>query len=185
MSRRISKVRGPIRSIVTVAFLPFVVLGVLVLAVRLYGWVRYNPTYFTRAYVEQYSTPEAAARALEQAIQTNDKRLRAEVEGLRWPGRFETRPSVALVMLWERNDRYRVYLYFDRQTYERLLVPVEQVRGRWVVSPLDLTYALHSGQWRRVFFPAAIAWWVLGAAGAGAVWLCRRSARLRRWLLGS
>jgi hypothetical protein len=179
------RLRGILRWILAVAFLPFVVLGLLVLAVQLAARLRYDPSYFGQAYVERYSTPEAAVRALEQALQTNDEQLLAEVMGLRRTARFPTGHSLAFVRLWERTDRYRTYLYFDRETYERYLYPFEYVRGRWVVSPPDLYYTMRSGRWRGAFLPAALAWWVFGAAAIGTVWLCRRSVRFRGWVLGS
>jgi len=176
---------GTIRSILTVAFLPFAVLGAIMLAMRLYGWIRFDPAYFTETQVERYGTSSAVARSLEKALQTNDEQTLAELQGLRWPARLKGSPGMAFVMLWERTDRYATYLYFDWQTYQRHLHPFEQVGGRWVVSPPDLYYWVRSGGWRCVFLRVAIGWWVLGAAGIGAVWLCRRSPRLRGWVLGS
>jgi hypothetical protein len=177
--------RGILRSFLMVAVLPFVVLGVLILAVQVAGWLRYDPAYFGPAYVERFSTPEAAVRALEQALQTNDRRLLAELTGLRWAARFPTGRSLTFVRLWEHNDRYRIYLYFDQETYERYLYPFEYVKGRWVVSPPDLYYTMRSGHWRGMFLSAALAWWVLGTAVIGTVWLCRRSVRFRGWVLGN
>jgi hypothetical protein len=168
----------------TVAFLPFAVLGVLVLAMWLYGWVRYDPAYFTGAYAEPYSTSGAVAKALEKALQTSDEKLLAELQGLRWPRKLRASPSLALIMLWESTDRYTTYLYFDRETYERHLYDFEQVEGRWVMAPPDLYQTMHSGRWRDAFLPVAIAWWLLGAGAIGIVWLCRRSARFRAWLWG-
>ena len=177
--------RGILRWILVVAVLPFVVLGLLVVAVQLAARMRYDPGYFSQAYVEQYATPEAAVRALEQALQNDDEQLLAEVMGLRRTDRFPTSHSLTFVRLWERTDRYRIYLYFDHDTYERYLYPFEQVKGRWVASPPDLYYTMHSGHWRSAFLAAAIAWWVLGATAIGTMWLCRRSVRFRGWVLGS
>jgi hypothetical protein len=179
------RLRGTIRWILAVAFLPFAVLGVLVLAMWLYGWVRYDRAYFAEAYVGRYRTPAAVAKALEKALQTSDERLLAELQGLRWPSKLSTGPGLVFIMLWESTDRYTTYLYLDRETYERHLYDFEQVGGRWVLAPPDLYHTLRSGHWRGAFFPAAIAWWLLGAVAIGSVWLCRRSVRFREWVLGS
>ena len=177
--------RGILPWILVVTVLPFVVLGLLVVAVQLAARMRYDPSYFSQAYVEQYATPEAAVRALEQALQTNDERALAEVTGLRRTARLTSSRSLIFVRLWERTNRYRVYLYFDQETFERYLYPFEYVKGRWVASPPDLYYTMRSGHWRGMFLSAALAWWVLGAAVIGTVWLCRRSVRFRGWVLGN
>jgi hypothetical protein len=168
-----------------VALPPFAVLGLLTLGVRLYAWVRYEPAHFAPAAVERYQAAGAAAGMLEQALQGGDTALLAEVEGLRWPVRLPTGPDISLVMLWERNDRYSTYLYFDRATYQRYLYSFEYVRGRWVAAPPDLVLGMHTGGWRGAFLAAATAWWVLGTAALCAGWWFRRSARMRAWLLGS
>jgi hypothetical protein len=168
-----------------VALPPFAVLGLLTLGVRLYARVRYDPAYFEPALVERYQTPGAAAAALERALQSGDPALLEEMEGLRWPVPLPTGPDISLVMLWERSDRYSTYLYFDRATYQRYLYCFEQVRGRWIAAPPDLVLGMRTGAWRGAFLAAAIAWWALGAAALCAGWWCRRSARVRAWLLGS
>lgn len=166
-----------IRWILAVAVLPFAVLGLLVLAARLYGLVRYDSAYFAEPYLQRYRAPEAAVRALERALQTDDAALLTELQGVRWPGRFPTGPDIDFVMLWGRTDRYTLYLYFDRGTYERYLIPFEFVRGRWVVVPQDLYYLVHSGRVHRMFLPVAVAWWAVGLGALGAALLSCRSAR--------
>lgn len=69
------------------------------------------------------------ARALERVLHTDDRELLVELQGLRRPAALETSPNLILVMLWEHNDRYISYLYFDMQTYERYMHYVEQVGG--------------------------------------------------------
>jgi hypothetical protein len=173
-----------LRWIALVVFTPFVLLGLLVLIVRAYGLVRFDPAYFTDTYVERYSTPGDAALRMEDALQSGDQALLAELQGLRWPAKFETSPSMVFVMLWERTDRYMTYLYLDMQTYERYPHYFEQVGGRWVVTPADLTFYIQSGQWQDIFWPLAIVWWLLGAVAIGIVWVFRASARARARLLG-
>jgi hypothetical protein len=175
---------GTIRWILTVAFLPCAVLGMLVLAMWLYGWVRYDPAYFTEAYAERYSTSGAAAKALEEALRASDFSSLAELQGLRWPRKLSADPNLTFIMLWESTDRYTTYLYFDQETYERHLYDFEQVGKRWVMAPPDLYHTMRSGRWRDVFLPVAIAWWLLGGGGIGIVWLSRNSMRFRAWLFG-
>lgn len=124
------------------------------------------------------------ARALERVLHTDDRELLVELQGLRRPAALETSPNLIFVMLWEHNDRYISYLYFDMQTYERYMHYVEQVGGRWVVAPPDAYYYLHSGRWLGIFLPVAIVWWLLKIVVALAVWLFRASARLRARLCG-
>jgi hypothetical protein len=162
-----------LRWILVVVLLPLEVAGLFALVVWAYDLVRYDPAYFAGLYVERYTTPEVTARALERALQTGDQELLAELQGLRWPARFETASTMSFVMLRERTERYITYLYFDNLTLERYPHHLERVQGRWVVSPPDLCYHFHSGQWRHTFWPLAIAWWLLVAVSLPGVWLFR------------
>lgn len=168
-----------VRWILAVVLLPFAVLGLLILAAQLFGLVRCDPAYFTATYVERYQQANAAVRALEHALQTGDRTLLAELEGLRWPVRLPTSPDIAFVMFWDRTSRYSTYLYFDRQAFLRYLVSFESVNGRWVVAPRDLYFVIHSGGWKDLFLPLAGGWWLLGGILLGVAWLSRRSAHLR------
>lgn len=178
------KIYVRLRWIVFVVLAPFVLLGLLVLIVKIYGLVRFDPAYFAAAYLEKYPTPGDVARTMEGALQSRDQALLAELQGLRWPAEFETSPSIIFVMLWERTDRYMTYLFFDMQTYERHPHYFEEVNGRWVVSPADLTFYIQSGQWQRVFWPLAVVWWLLGTIAISIVWVFRASERARARLFG-
>jgi hypothetical protein len=173
-----------LRWVLFVVLTPFILLGLLVLVVKAYGLVRFDPAYFAPAYLEKYAMPGDAARTMEGALQAGDQALLAELQGLRWPATFETSPSMIFIMLWERTDRYMTYLYFDMQTYERHPHYFEEVDGRWVVSPADLIFYIQSGQWQRVFWPLAIVWWLLGSVAIGIVWIFRASERARARLFG-
>jgi hypothetical protein len=181
---------GPVRlpaglsSVLIVLSLPFVVLGLLVLGVKLEDLVRYDPAYFAAGYLEKYGDSSEVVRVLEQALQTGNERLLAGLQGLRRPSQFETVATISFVKLWERTGRYVTYLYVDMHSYERREYHLEQVQGRWVVAPEDLRYLLYSGQWRAFFLPAAIAWWTLGLTTLAFLWLLRRSASLRSRLFG-
>ena len=173
-----------IRWILFAVAFPFIVLGLLVLVVQVYNLFRHDPAYFAPAYFEQYESPGEVVWALETALQSGDEALLAELQALRWPAEFYDSPSIIFVMLWERTDRYFTYLYFDMQTYERHPHYVEEVKGRWVVAPPDVYYYINSGQWKRVFFPLAIVWWLLSGIAIGAIWVFRASERARTRLFG-
>jgi len=173
-----------LRWIALVALLPLVVLGVIVLLSAGHELIRYDPVYFTSAYRERYREPAAVARTLEDALQSGDERLLADLQGLRRPAALDTDRDIVFVMMWDRTDRYVTYLYFNYRTYERLPHYVTRVRVRWVVSPPDLHFYLQSGRWRALFFPLAMVWWIAGLAAVGFVWLVRASDRLRAILFG-
>lgn len=171
------------RGLLAIASLPLVALGLAVLAMRAYEWVRYDPAYFGATHLDRYGTAAAAASDLELAIHTGDEALAAELQGARSPAPFEQSTSTSLVMLWERRDPFVVYLYFDEMTYERHLIPFRQVRGRWVAVAPGAYYTLRAGGWRRFFLPVAIGWWILAGFVAVAARLLRGSERFRAWLL--
>jgi hypothetical protein len=183
---RLGAVRLPsgLGPVLFVLLIPFVALGLLVLAANLYGLVRYDPAYFSTRYLEEYGEASQVVRDLELALQTGNRSLLAELQGLRWPRQFPTSDTISFVKLWQRAGRYVTYLYVDMDSYERHAHHLEKVRGRWVVAPEDVRYFLYSGQWRAFFLPAAITWWVLGLAVLTFLWLLRHSASLRSRFLG-
>jgi hypothetical protein len=153
-------------------------LGLVVSVAKVYGLVRYDPAYFGETYTTQYASAGAVAKALESALQTNDQSLLAELQGLRWPARFATGPTITWVQLWERTDRYATYLYFDVSRYEPYPYHVEEVRGRWVVSPPDVYYFVESGAYKNVFLTFSLIWWASGAVSMGVFYLFSTSERL-------
>jgi len=173
-----------LRWVLAAALLPLLLAGLFALAVEIQALRRYDPAYFTITYVERYDTPGSVARVLERALQSDDRMLLAELQGLRRPASFQTSPDLIFVMLWERGDRYISYLYFDMQTYERHMYYFEQVGERWVVTPPDAWYYLHSGRWLGVFLPVAITWWLVQAVVVLVVLVFRLSARLRELRYG-
>jgi hypothetical protein len=173
-----------LRRVLAATLLPLVLAGLFVLGVKALGLVRYDPAYFTAEYVEQYDTPGSVARALEGVLQTNDRALLAELQGLRRTAAFEADPKIIFIMLWERDDRYFTYMYQDMQTLRRHPHYVEKVKGRWVVAPADAHYYLHSGRWLVVFTPLALVWWVLEIVVMLGLLVYRLSARLRGEMYG-
>jgi hypothetical protein len=177
------KVKPSFRWPVFVALLPLMLLGLYVLGMQLYGAVRLDPAYFTPEYVAQYNDPASIAKALERSLQTGNHTLMAALQG-RPVASFTALPSLVFVMLQDRNDRYYTYLYVNRETYERYIYHIENIRGRYVVTPSDAYYYLHSGQWITFFVPAAIAWWLIELLALLALWLYRLSARMREQMYG-
>lgn len=160
-----------------IAALPFTGLGLVALADMMAEHARFDAAYFEAPYLERFGSPTAAVRSLESGLRRGDSQLIAELQGLRRPGEFRTSSGMAFVELWELSGPYRVYLFLDRQTYKRYLIPFEEVSGRWVASPRDLRFYLHSGHWRGPFLAGAGAWWGLCAIAGGLLLLGRRSAR--------
>lgn len=173
-----------VRRVLMAALAPLVVAGLFVIAVKATALFRYDRAYFKELYIERYESPGAVARALEAALQENDRRLLAELQGLRRPAAFAASPKIILTMLWEQGDRYFTYMYLDMKTLERHPHYIEEVIGRWVVAPADAHYYLHSGAWLKVFLPVAIVWWLVEAVVVLALWVFRVSARLRAHMYG-
>ena len=159
--------KAALRTLLVVGLIPFVLLGLLVSAIKVYGLLRYDPAYFAEPLLTRYETPGVTAKALESALQTDDLQLLAELQGSRWPARFDTNPSIAWAQLWERTGRYVTYLYFDVSTDEPYLYHVEEARGRWVVSPPDLYYFVESGAYKRAFLDFLLTWWTAALLTVG------------------
>jgi hypothetical protein len=172
-----------VRWILAAALLPLMLLGLYVLAMQVYEGFRYDPSYFAAEYAAKYDTPGAVAKSLETALQIGDRALMSELEG-RQAAALKAMPSLVFIMLWDRTDRYYTYLYVNRDTYERHTYHVEQVQGRYVVTPADAYYYLHAGRWMGVFVPAAITWWVLELFAVLLVWIYRLSTHLREQMYG-
>jgi hypothetical protein len=169
--------------VVAIGLLPLMLLGLYVLAMQVYSRLRYTWAYFTPEYTAKYDTPGSVAKALETALQTGDRAMMAELKGRR-SSPFEAMPNMVFVMLQERTDRYSTYLYLDRETYDRYTFYMEKVRGRYVVTPPNAYYYLHSGKWIGVFVPISIAWWVVELLVVLALSLYRLSTRVREQMYG-
>jgi hypothetical protein len=172
-----------VRWILVGGLLPLMLLGLYVLAIGFYGVLRYDPAYFATEYAQKYSTPASTAKGIESALQNGDRALMAELQGRR-AASLTAMPNLVFVMLEERTARYSTYLYLDRDTYEQYTYHVERVRGRYVVTPPDAYYYLHSGQWREVFVPVAVGWWAVELFFVLAWWFYRLSARRRAEMYG-
>lgn len=167
------------RTASAIMLLPLLLAGLFGLGAEIQGLVRLDQSYFGQAYIDQYDTPGSVARALEGALQTGDQELLAELQALRRPVAFETSPTLIFNMLWDRDERYTSYLYFDMDTFYRHMYYFEEEAGRWVVSPTNAYFYWHSGRWLKVFLPVAGSWWVLGVTAFLVVWVYNATARLR------
>lgn len=163
--------------------LPLVIAGLFAATVTLQSRFRYDETYFAPDYQVLYHAPGVVARNWEQALQTGNPALLAELTGLRREPHVTPNPNIILTILLETDDAgYFHYLYFDIQTYRRSTYHIKEVNSRWVVVPEDAYYYWDSGRWWGVFAPLAIVWWlILIVAGAG-ISLSRVGARARETL---
>jgi hypothetical protein len=168
-----------LRWVLLIAAVPLIIAAIFIGGVWISGTFRYDAIYFTDAYREMYAAPGTTAMKLAEAIQTGDQQLLAELQGLRRPADFPTNPDIIFVMLWEREASYITYFYMDIQTYDRYMYHLEEVEGRWVVSPADAYYYLRSGEWLSVAMPIAIVWWFLEIVVVIFTWLYHLSAQQR------
>lgn len=172
------------RRILVVTVVPLVALGLYILMVNLARLVRYDPVFFSEAYVEEYSTPRAIYENLEAALQTGDQALLIELQGLRWPRSFPT-GNIIWRNCTEVGNDYLTYLYQDMDTWERYSYNTVYVNGRWIVSTMDADYYLRSGRWVWTFGPIAFLWWSVEIAALLALVVYRAMARFREKLHGS
>jgi hypothetical protein len=161
--------------------LPLLAAGVYVLAVRAMALFRYDPSYFTPQYQDQYPSPGTVASAIEQALHKDNPAIFAELTGLRRRIRPpQANPNVRLMILWKVTDQgYFQYLFFNTKTYQRIMYNIKQVDGRWVWVPRDLYYFLDSGDWLLFFLPAAALWWSVLVVIAVGVSIYTLAARFR------
>ncbi|MEA3308326.1 MAG: hypothetical protein U9Q70_02280 [Chloroflexota bacterium] len=167
------------RWILLITVLPLLAGLLFISGVHWHGLVRYDEKYFTPQYQEKYAAPGMVARALETALQEADAELLAELQGRSSPGHFQTGPSMIFIMLWEQNNPYFTYLYFNMDDYRRYPYYIEPVKGRWVVSTADPYYYLRSGEWLKFSIPVAIVWWLLETVTLLGLWVYRLSARMK------
>lgn len=147
---------------------------------------RYAEAYFGPQYQDVYGTPGGVARDWEQALKTGDPTLVVELTGLKDPPRIQPNPNMTLTILLEIDDAgYYHYLYYDLQTYDRLTQYVKDVRGRYVVAPIDFYFYWDSGQWQGVFTPLAIVWWLVLVVAGVAISLFQVGARARETMYGT
>lgn len=174
------------RWLLAISALPLA-LGALYLLLALIGSLpalRFAPRYFTDDYRNRYAAPSLVVTDLEHALRTDDRAAMAELEGLRRPVAFVTRENMRVTLLYDTDNGYWNYLFFDTTSYERFAHHVEQVNGRWVVAPEDLVYYYRSGEWKRVFFPLTAIYWMVEIVAVLGVLTYRITHGWRRETLG-
>lgn len=150
-----------ILKILLLALIPVVLAGAFLLGARIHARFRYDETYFSAAYQQQYASPGSVAIALEQALQQGDSQLYAELTGMQREFTLEAYPELAYMLLVEVDQAdYFHYLYFDFDTFHRQTHYIKEQNQRWIAVPEDVYFYFDSGQWLRVFFPLALTWWV-------------------------
>jgi hypothetical protein len=160
--------------------IPVVIVGILFVVYFVQGRTRFDPAYFTGDYLALYETPGGVARALEPALRNGDEELMHELLGTkRGPGVMESRESLIFALLYDVDDKYFHYLYFDASDYTRHIQYVKEQGERYIASRPDLYFYMDSGQWQRVAGPIAMTWWVLVIVFTLGVYFYRAMARVR------
>lgn len=146
--------------LLSILILPVMLAGLFIILVSIQSVYRYDEQYFVSEYKSLYASPGSVAAAAEQVIRTGETELYAELTGLRFPAPLpEINPDVFLMVLLKVNKAgYYQYLFFNVKTYERLIVNVKQVQGRWVLVPKSAYYYLDSGDWLLFFSPFITIW---------------------------
>lgn len=159
---------------------PIVIIGILFIVYIIQGQTRYDPAFFTEEYLTQYETPGAVARALEPTLRNGDEELMHALLGTKsGPGVMESRQSLIFALLYDVDDKYFHYLYFDASDYTRHVQYVKELDGRYIASRSDLFFYMDSGEWQRVAGPVAMTWWVLVIVFTMGVYFYRAMARVR------
>ena len=173
--------------IVGLALLPLVIAGLYIGYANIQNWFRYDEAYFTPTYAETYDAPFAATSKLERVLQTGDAAVYAELTGLRrLPPVPEPNPKVVYAILLEVDEKdYFHYMYFNPDTYERLIYYLKEVKGRWVVVPQDAYFYYDSGQWLKLFLPVSFIYWPILLIATVAVLVFRATSRVRGQVFGS
>lgn len=166
-------------------FLPFFVMGAILLIAFTQGLVRYNPAYFTDEYRVRYEVPTDLLADLETALQSGDTALLAEVQGVyRVPNQITPLPKLRFMVFWEFSKNYSEYLFVDMSNYYHHMQHLKVVDGRYVQVPDGLYYQVSSGKWITTFGPSALLWWLVVILFTIAVWVYRSMAAFRQERFG-
>lgn len=163
MLNRLKKVKLNLRTIVITTTIPLALAALFVIPASLSGlpFLRFDAGYFTAEYNARYDAPADIVSGLEEALRSGDRAAYHELSGLRVAPIFPQSEDVRMVTLLERGDAYYSYLFWDATTLDRFEYNVEQINGRWVVSPADLSFYLRTGRWLRTWTPIAVGWWIV------------------------
>jgi len=161
---------------------------------------RWDPAFFGPEYQIRYALPGQVMIDTERAIRLGDDRLLAELQGRRRPVSYEQDPDLSVAFAWEINIGYRTYLYLEtpyarwralepeadfityvsvnEETFRRLALHTEHIRGRWVLTPADARFYLLSGRWLDLALPLALTYWLVLTIALAALWVYRASREL-------
>jgi hypothetical protein len=90
--------------VISLLLLPIALLLIVFAIKAIQDFTRYDESYFTEEYREQYETPSSVAFALEGALREADEELMAELLGTKaGPDAMEPRPSLVYVFLLDRS----------------------------------------------------------------------------------
>jgi len=162
MNRTVKRYNALYRIIVLV-LLPIIIAALYVIFVLVQGNFRYDKTYFTQEYQDKYQAPYLASGALEQAIQTGNNDLYAELTGLRGNQALPvTDPDIVYGVLLETDDNgYFHYMFINKHTYMRSMFYLQKVNDRWIVSPEDAHFHYYSDRWLKTVIPLGIVYWMI------------------------
>ena len=164
---------------------PFIVIASLFLYTAVEEFIRYDPAYFTDAFLDLYDTPGSVAIALEPVLRNGDEVMMAELLGLRRsPQTVEPRPDLILTFMIASDEVYFHYLYFDASDYNRVIQYVKKQDGRYITAEMDLHYYIKSGQWKVVAGPLVAAYWSLVITLTAGIYVYRRMRVVRQKMYG-
>ena len=166
--------------VIGLLLLPIALLVVMFAIKFIQDFTRYDDSYFTEEYLEQYETPSSVAFALEGALRDADEELMKDLLGTNaGPEPMEPRPSLVYVFLLDKVGDYFHYLYFNQDDYHREVQFIKEENGRYVASEDDLYFYIDSGRWQEVAGPLVATWWLLMIVGTGVMYTYRYMARVR------
>jgi hypothetical protein len=166
--------------VIGLLLLPFALLLIMFAIKVVQDFTRYDESYFTDEYREQYETPSSVAFALEGALRDADEELMRELLGTRaGPDAMEPRPSLVYVFLLDQVRGYFHYLYFNQDDFHREVQFIKEENGRYVASEDDLYFYIDSGRWQEVAGPIIVTWWVLMIVATAVMYTYRYMARVR------
>ena len=144
------------------ALLPLLLMGIILVFSLVMGAVQYNPAYFDEEYVQRYQTPGLLLKELEQSLRQGDAMKIAELQGTyRVPRTIKPLSNLQFSMFWDEGAKYQDYLYMDASNYQRYMLHIKMVEGRYVWAPENLYYYVDSGRWIRTFYPILAIWWIV------------------------
>lgn len=165
--------------------LPFFLMGAILAVVLFQDLTRYNPEYFSSAFQQRYSIPNALITDLEIALRNGDPRLMTEIQGTKsLPQQLEPNPNLRFMIMLESQGKYMDYLFMDTTNYQRYPQHLKNINGRYVRVPDGLYYLVDSRKWTSTFFPLAAFWWVCVFLFTAGLWFFRLMAAYRHKSFG-